>query len=120
MAKQHVLTLNLRQMKWEMCDKRESNVIHTDEVGKWIRPHKSERMSLIFGFELRRQVHAKKPSCGPLKTTLNRWAWALTFDVTKRHTGFVHVVGRQFNCDFVTFDDTDAVQAHFAGGVCDQ
>jgi hypothetical protein len=55
-----------------------------------------------------------------LKTAFDRWAWALAFDVTERHAGFVHVVRGQFNRDLIAFNDADPVQAHFARGVCDQ
>jgi hypothetical protein len=58
-----------------------------------MRPHKSERMGLIFGFELLRQVHTNNRVAVRLETTLDYGAWALAFDVTEGHTGFVHVVG---------------------------
>ena len=54
-----MLAIFLHQMKREMCDKRETGVVDTDEARKWMRPHQSERMGLIFGIELRGQVHAK-------------------------------------------------------------
>ncbi len=58
-TKQHVLTIHLCQMKGDVCDAWKAIVVHTDEVCKWMRPHESERMGLIFGFELRGQIHAK-------------------------------------------------------------
>lgn len=67
MTQQHVLTVVLRQMKRNVCDGWKPNVVHTDEAGKRMRPHKSERMDLIFGIELRWQVHAKLPRGGPFR-----------------------------------------------------
>ncbi len=54
-----MLAIGLRQMKGDVCDGWKTIIVHTDEVCKRMRPHESERMGLIFGFELRRQVHAK-------------------------------------------------------------
>jgi hypothetical protein len=54
-----MLAILLRQMKGDVRDKWESIVVHTDEACKRMRSHQSERMGLIFGFELRGQVHAK-------------------------------------------------------------
>ena len=45
-------------MKGDVRDARETRVVHTDEACKRMRPHKSERMCLIFGIELLWQVHA--------------------------------------------------------------
>jgi hypothetical protein len=58
-AQQDMLAINFAQMKGDVCDGWKTIVIHTDEVCKRMRSHESERMSLIFGFELRGQVHAK-------------------------------------------------------------
>jgi hypothetical protein len=58
MAEQNVLATNIRQVKREMCNKRKTIVVHTDEACKRVRPHKSKRMGIIFGIELRGQVHA--------------------------------------------------------------
>jgi hypothetical protein len=75
-------------------------------------------MGLIFGSKLRRQIHANALFFSAergnlvaveLEAAFDRWAWALAFDVTERHTGFVHVVGRQLDRDFIAFDDADAV-----------
>ena len=54
-----MLVIYLRQMKWEVCDTRKTRIVHTDEACKRMCPHESERMCLIFGFELRGQIHAK-------------------------------------------------------------
>ena len=59
MAQQHMLAIWLRQMKRNVCDNWKPIVIHTDEASKWMCPHECERMGLIFGIELRGQVHAK-------------------------------------------------------------
>ena len=58
-AQQHMLAIWMRQMKGDVCDNWKPIVIHTDEACERMCPHESERMSLIFGIELRGQVHAK-------------------------------------------------------------
>ena len=88
-----MLAIGLHQMKGDVCYGWKTIVIHTDEACKWIRPHESERMGLIFGFELQGQVHANNREAVRLETTFDGGAWALAFDVTEGHTGFVHVVG---------------------------
>jgi hypothetical protein len=67
MAQQHVLAIGLCQMKGSVRDGWKTIVVHTDEVCKRMRSHESERMCLIFGFELRGQVHAKLPRGGLFK-----------------------------------------------------
>ena len=68
MAQQHVQAIQLCQMKGDVCNAWKSIVVHTDEACKRMRPHKSERMSLIFGIELQGQVHAKLPLGGPFRS----------------------------------------------------
>jgi hypothetical protein len=58
-AQQRMLTIYLSQMQGDVCDSWKTCVIHTDEVCKRMRSHQSERVCLIFGLELRGQVHAK-------------------------------------------------------------
>ena len=58
-TEQHALAIYLCQIKGDVCDAWKTIVVHTDEIRKRMRPHESERMCLIFGFELRGQIHAK-------------------------------------------------------------
>ena len=93
MALQHMLAIVMRQMQGKVCDDWKPFVIHTDEACQRMRPHQRERMGLIFGFELQGQLHANNREAVRLETTFDGGAWALAFDVTEGHTGFVHVVG---------------------------
>ena len=61
------MTVLLRQMKGNVRDNWKPIVIRTDQACQRMRTHQSERMNLIFGIELCRQVHAKLPQIGSVK-----------------------------------------------------